>query len=82
MSIKTAEFEQGMAWQSAADGWWSAEQDPPTAGLYVVYDKQRNYEVATWLCDWNGKNGQWTRELTDVDRDNIVAWMRVPDPLP
>lgn len=48
-------------------------------GLYLVRDSKDNVEVATWLCDWNGKNGEWTRELRDVDRDDIVAWMKIPD---
>lgn len=75
-------WEEGRAWQAKASGWWPADQDPSTAGLYVVRDTLGNVEVATWLCDWNGKNGEWTRELRDVDRDDIIAWMRVPEYAP
>lgn len=75
----TNEWEEGRAWQARAMGWQSADQDPACAGLFVVRDTFGNTEVATWLCDWNGKNGEWTRELRDVDRNNIVAWLRLPD---
>lgn len=72
-------WEEGRAWQSKASGWWSADQDPNTAGLYVVRDSKGNTEVAIWVCDWNGKNGEWTHELRDVNRDDIVAWMNIPE---
>jgi hypothetical protein len=60
-------------------GWWPAEQDPDTDGLYVVRDHLGNTEVAVWLCDNNGKNGTWSQELRDVDRDKIIAWLLLPD---
>jgi hypothetical protein len=79
MVTKTSEWEDGRTWQAKAMGWQSADQNPASAGLFVVRDGRGNAEVATWLCDWNGKNGEWTRELRDVDRDNITAWLRLPD---
>lgn len=79
MSVQSDEWNRGRDWQAAAMGWHSSDQDPQSMGLFVVRDRQGNVEVATWLCDWNGKNGEWTRELRDVDRDNIVAWLRLPD---
>ena len=59
--------------------WWPADQEPETAGLFVVRDDAGNTEVATWLCDWSGRNGEWTRELRDVNRERIVAWIRLPE---
>ena len=78
-AIKPGHWQEDYDFARAAFGWWPAEQNPATAGLFVVKDIAGNVEVATWLCDWNGKNGGWTKELRDVNRDEIVAWMRIPD---
>jgi hypothetical protein len=55
---------------------WQKDCDPTNeAALYVVTDEV-NTEVATWLG--KGCGGGWTKELRDVDRDNITRWLELP----
>lgn len=59
---------------------WQEGEDPSTEGLYVARDDKGNIEVGMWYAKTtNGQPAEWSREFRDVDRDNIVAWMMVPD---
>lgn len=59
---------------------WQEGEDPSTEGLYVVRDSKGNVEVGLWCAKtFNSQPAQWAPEFRDVDRDDIVAWMGIPD---
>ena len=58
---------------------WQEGEDPSTEGLYVVRDSKGNVEVGMWYAKTLTQPAEWTREFRDVDRDDIVAWMAIPD---
>jgi len=59
---------------------WQEDEDPVTEGLYVVRDSKGNVEVGMWYAETSSSwPAEWTREFRDVDRDDIVAWMAIPD---
>lgn len=58
---------------------WQEGEDPATEGLYVVRDSTGNVEVGMWYAKTLTQSAEWTREFRDVDRDDIVAWMAIPD---
>jgi len=59
---------------------WQEGEDPSTEGLYVVRDSKGNVEVGMWYAKTsNSWPAEWGRDFRDVDRDDIVAWMAIPD---
>lgn len=58
---------------------WQEDEEPATEGLYVVRDSKGNVEVGMWYAKTVTQPAKWTREFRDVDRDDIVAWMAIPD---
>lgn len=76
---------RGRAWQEGYDfarsaAGWNEHVDPATEGLYVVRDSTGNVEVGMWYAKtFNGQLAEWSKEFRDVDRDGIVAWIKVPN---
>lgn len=59
---------------------WQEGEDPANEWLHVVRDSRGNVEVGMWYAKtMNSRPAEWTREFRDVDRDDIVAWMAIPD---
>lgn len=71
-------WNEGFDFAMKACGWQEGE-DPATEGLYVVRDSKGNVEVGMWYAKTVTQPAEWTREFRDVDRDDIVAWMAIPD---
>lgn len=71
-------WNEGFDFAMKACGWQEGE-DPATEGLYVVRDSKGNVEVGMWYAKTATQPAKWTREFRDVDRDDIVAWMAIPD---
>ncbi len=72
-------WNEGFDFATKACGWQEGE-DPATEGLYVARDSKDNVEVGMWYAKTtNSWPAEWTREFRDVDRDDIVAWMAIPD---
>jgi len=71
-------WNDGFDFAMKACGWQEGE-DPATEGLYVVRDSKGNVEVGMWYAKTATQSAEWTREFRDVDRDDIVAWMAIPD---
>ena len=71
-------WNEGFDFAMKACGWQEGE-DPATEGLYVVRDSKGNVEVGMWYAKTATQPAEWTREFRDVDRDDIVAWMAIPD---
>lgn len=72
-------WNDGFDFARKACGWQEGE-DPSTEGLYVVRDSKGNVEVGMWYAKtFNSQPAQWSREFQNVDRDDIVAWMAIPD---
>jgi hypothetical protein len=71
-------WNEGFDFAMKARGWQEGE-DPATEGLYVVRDSKGNVEVGMWYAKTLTQSAEWTREFRDVDRDDIVAWMAIPD---
>lgn len=70
-------WNEGFDFAMKARGW--QEGDPTTEGLYVVRDSKGNVEVGMWYARTLTQPAEWTQEFRDVDRDDIVAWMAIPD---
>lgn len=71
-------WNEGFEFALRACGWQEGE-DPATEGLYVVRDSKGNIEVGYWFeKTFNGQPAEWSRDFVDVDRDDIVAWIRIP----
>jgi len=71
-------WNEGFDFAMKACGWQEGE-DPAIEGLYVVRDSKGNIEVGMWYAKTVTQPAEWTREFRDVDRDDIVAWMAIPD---
>lgn len=72
-------WNEGFDFAMKACGWQEGE-DPSTEGLYVARDSKGNVEVGMWYAKTtNSYPAEWDREFRDVDRDDIVAWMAIPD---
>jgi len=72
-------WKEGVDFAMDACGWQEGE-DPVTEGLYVARDSKDNVEVGMWYAKTtNSWPAEWGRDFRDVDRDDIVAWMAVPD---
>lgn len=71
-------WNEGFDFAMKACGWQEGE-DPATEGLYVARDSKGNVEVGMWYAKTVTQPAEWTREFRDVDRDDIVAWMAIPD---
>lgn len=72
-------WNEGFDFAMKSCGWQEGE-DPTAEGLYVVRDSRGNVEVGMWYAKTtNSQPAEWTREFRDVDRDDIVAWMAIPD---
>lgn len=71
-------WNEGFDFAMKACGWQEGE-DPATEGLYVVRDSKGNVEVGMWYAKTMTQSAEWTREFRDVDRDDIVAWVAIPD---
>jgi len=72
-------WNDGFDFARKGDGWQSGE-DPSTEGLYVARDSKGNIEVGMWYAKTtSGQAANWSNEFRDVDRDDIVEWMMVPD---
>ena len=71
-------WNEGFDFAMKACGWQEGE-DPSTEGLYVARDRKGNVEVGMWYAKTVTQPAEWTREFRDVDRDDIVAWMAIPD---
>ena len=68
------------AWEEVAALGWQEGEDPATEGLYVARDSKDNVEVGMWYAKTtNSWPAEWGRDFRDVDRDDIVAWMAIPD---
>jgi hypothetical protein len=51
--------------------------------LYVARDAEGNVEVGMWYArGTNGVAASWARQFNDLNRDDIVAWIRIPDYAP
>ena len=71
-----------MAFGVKACGWQYGDT-PNTEGLYVARDAEGNIEVGMWYARGaNGVAANWTRQFNDLNRDDIVAWIRIPDYAP
>ncbi len=71
-------WNDGFDFARKGSGWQEGE-DPSTEGLYVVRDSKGNIEVGMWYAKTtSGQAAEWSKEFRDVNRDDIVAWMRVP----
>jgi len=72
-------WNDGFDFAMKACGWQEGE-DPATEGLYVARDSKDNVEVGMWYAKTtNSWPAEWGRDFRDVDRDDIVAWMAIPD---
>ncbi len=72
-------WNDGFDFAMKACGWQEGE-DPVTEGLYVARDSKGNVEVGMWYAKTtNSWPAEWGRDFRDVDRDDIVAWMAIPD---
>ena len=71
-------WNEGFDFAMKSCGWQEGE-DPATEGLYVARDSRGNVEVGLWYAETAIRPAEWTREFRDVDRDDIVAWMGIPD---
>ncbi|NEI46023.1 hypothetical protein GR199_36040, partial [Rhizobium leguminosarum] len=72
-------WNEGFDFAMKACGWQEGE-DPATEGLYVARDSKGKVEVGMWYAKTtNSWPAEWGREFRDVDRDDIVAWMAIPD---
>jgi hypothetical protein len=72
-------WNEGFDFAMKACGWQEGE-DPVTEGLYVVRDSRGTVEVGMWYAKTlNSQPAEWSRDFRDVDRDDIVAWMAIPD---
>ena len=72
-------WNEGFDYAMKACGWQEGE-DPVTEGLYVARDSKGNVEVGMWYAKTSSSwPAEWDREFRDVDRDDIVAWMAIPD---
>lgn len=75
----THAWNDGYDFAIRARGWWSADQDPVTEGLYLVTDGV-NFEVSVWYAKTDTRAGEWSQHLGEIgDPDKIVAWMMVPN---
>lgn len=71
-------WNEGFDFARRAAGWQEGE-DPATEGSYIVRDSKGNVEVAYWYeKTFNSQPAEWSRELVYVDRDDIVAWIKIP----
>ena len=77
-----AGWNDGLSFGVKACGWQYGDT-PNTEGLYVARDAEGNIEVGMWYARGaNGVAANWTRQFNDLNRDDIVAWIRIPDYAP
>jgi len=58
---------------------WQEGEDPFIEGQYVVRDSYGNVEIGSWFAKTETQPAGWVGDFHYVDRDDIVAWMPIPD---